>query len=382
MKVQHNRQAFKGLFTLLTVLLLTTCAEPTIADVRLERANNILDSLINNSSLPAISVGLTSKGKVFELHHGQLLNGKSPSSSTLFEIASLTKTFTGTLLAHAIVDEKAKIDQDIRLHLTDSFPNLAYEGSPITFRHLVTHQSGLPRFFPDTPGLFDNPDWDNLPDKIIDLQVGFLRKDFFNSLKQVELDTLPGTQFIYSNAGANLLGYLLENIYEQPFEELLQEKILDPLEMKSTTIHLQALDFEQLAHGQNTGGKRMPFRPEKGMMAEGGLFSSTSDMVKYMQYHLNSSQAVIQTAQQELWEGQFGDYEAGLFWQIFKDGDKPDQVYQNGGAFGTSSWMTLIPELQLGIFLVTNTAGEGVHQQLNQVADEILAIFQEEELGE
>ncbi len=365
---------------LLSLLLFLFACSPNDAPTnpKLEKIDKIVDSLFSAQDWPALSIGIINAGQIHDLHRGQLLNGQAPKSSTLYEVASLTKTFTGTLLAHAIVDAKAEIDQDIRQHLPDSFPNLAYEGMPITFRHLATHQSGLPRFFPDTPGLFDEPDWDNLPARINALQEGFTKADFFQSLSLVQLDTVPGSNFIYSNAGPNLLGYLLENMYEKTYEDLLQTKILAPLGMTGTQLHITAVDTSQLAFGKNMNGKRMPVRAEKGMMAEGGLFTSTADMIKYMQFHLDTTSAVALAARQELWNGQFGDFEAGLFWQIFKDGNNPDRIFQNGGAYGTSSWVTLIPELQLGVFLVTNYAGEGVHQQLNQMADQILAVLQDQ----
>lgn len=193
------------------------------------------------------------------------------------------------------------------------------------------------------------------------------------------MDTVPGANFGYSNAGPNLLGYLLENMYQKPYEDILKEKILTPLKMSETELHIEAVDTSQFAYGINMNGNRMPIRAEKGMMAEGGLLTTSGDMIKYMQFHLDTTSAVALATRQELWNGQYGDFEAGLFWQIFKDGDRPDRIFQNGGAYGSSSWITLIPELQLGVFLVTNFAGEGVHQQLNQLADGILNIYQASE---
>lgn len=368
---------FLWLLALLSILFACTPSEAP-ADPKLERIEKIVDSLFSGQDWPALSIGIIDAKQIHDLHRGQLLNGTVPSSATLYEVASLTKTFTGTLLAHALVEGKAEIDQDIRQHLADSFPNLAYEGIPITFRHLATHQSGLPRLFPETPDLFDQPDWDKLPLRINALQEGFSKADFFQSLSAVQLDTVPGSNFIYSNAGPNLLGYLLENMYEKTYEDLLQTKILAPLGMTETQLHITAVDTSQLAFGKNMNGNRMPVRAEKGMMAEGGLFTSTADLIKYMQFHLDTTSAVALAARQELWNGQFGDFEAGLFWQIFKDGDNPDRIFQNGGAYGTSSWVSLIPELQLGVFLVTNYAGEGVHQQLNQMADQILSALQDQ----
>ncbi len=372
--IQTHSKCFLPIALLLILSACETNSEPT--DPRLVQVQQIVDSLFSAQNWPALSIGIIIRDQTQEIHKGQLLNGQSPNGSTLYEMASLTKTFTGTLLAHALAEGKTTIDQDIRLQLADSFPNLAFQGKPITYRHLATHQSGLPHLFPESPNLFDNPDWDKLPFRINTLQEGFSKADFFESLSSFQLDTVPGTLFVYSNAGPNLLGYLLENMYENSYRELLKAKILDPLGMSQTELQVTAIDTTKLAYGQNMNGTRMPIRAEKDMMAEGGILASTRDMIKYLQFHLDTTSTVALTARQELWNGKFGDFEAGLFWQIFKDGDNPDRVFQNGGAYGTSSWVTLIPELQLGVFLVTNVAGEGVHQLLNQLADEILNTYQ------
>ncbi|MEM6697825.1 MAG: serine hydrolase domain-containing protein [Bacteroidota bacterium] len=333
-----------------------------------------IDTLLAQDDIEALTIGIVKQDIVYKIHRGKLLTGETPNDQTLYEIASLTKTFTGTLLAKAIVDGKVELEEDIRLYLPEKYPNLAYEGHPITFKHLVTHQSGLPLIFPEKEGLLKEPiDWDKLPFEFNELQENFSKEQFFKSLRQFRLDTIPGIQFTYSNAGANLLGYLLENIYEESFDLLLEQYIFQPLEMTQSSIRLSEVNSNRLAKGLNMNKIEMPYRVEKAMNAEGGIISNVEDMIKYMQYHLNTSDATVATSHQELWEGQYGDYEAGLFWQIFKDGDQPDRIYQNGGAFGTSSWMTLIPELETAIFLVTNSSGQNVHQKLSEAADGILS---------
>ena len=143
---------------------------------------NKLDSLLLNTEFDAVSIGIIDGKQRYIAHKGQLLNAESPTDETLYEIASITKTFTGTLLAHAIHDNKVQLDEDIRKYLNGSFPNLAYNNQPITFHHLVTHQSGLPNMFPDVKGLFDNPDWDKLPFRINELQKDYSKEDFFEAL--------------------------------------------------------------------------------------------------------------------------------------------------------------------------------------------------------
>ena len=85
-------------------------------------------------------------------------------------------------------------------------------------------------------------------------------------------------------------------------------------------------------------------------------------------------------AHQHLWNGKYGDFETGFFWQINKNGVQPDIIFQNGGAFGTSSWVSFIPEQKLGVFIVTNIAGPDIHQKLSEATNKILDILKEKEL--
>jgi len=334
--------------------------------------SNECDSLLSNKQINSISVGVIKNGKIYKFHGGKLISGIKPNENTLYEIASITKTFTGTLLAKAIHDKKVGVDDDIRKYLPKNFPNLEFDEKPITFRHLLTHTSGLPRMFPDEPDLFNNPDWDKLPFKINKLQSGFSKSQFFDELHKVKLDTIPGFKFGYSNAGANLIGYCLESIYGTSYGDLLNQYIFEPLKMEDTKVDISKKDKEFMAIGLNPNSLEMPMRAEKRMKAEGGIISTLNDMIKYMKFQLEKENPIIQISHQELLNGRYGDFENGFFWQIFKNGDKPTKIFQNGGAYGTSCWMTIIPESEVGVFIITNVSGPEIHQKLSITADRII----------
>lgn len=334
--------------------------------------NNKCDSLLTNGEIKSLSIAVIKNGKIYKVHKGKLTNEESPNGQTLYEIASLTKTFTGTLLAQAILDEKVRLDDDVRKYLPESYPNLEFNGQPITFRNLVTHTSGLPNMFPNQPEIFENPNWNELPFIINELQAGFTKNQFLEELHKVKLDTVSGHKFSYSNAGANLLGFCLERIYQKSYEDLIKNYILEPLKMNNTYIGISKENDQFLARGLNTNGIEMPPRARKELQAEGGIISNLDDMLKYMQFELETDNPLVQTSHQELLKGKYGDFENGLFWQIFKNGDKPTKIFQNGGAFGTSSWLTLIPETKTGVFVITNVSGPEVHQKLSELADKII----------
>jgi len=353
----------------LTISGIVSCQKP---DSTSSFISNECDSLLINNEIKSLSVAVIKNGKIYKFHKGELTNGERPNNRTLYEIASLTKTFTGTILAKAILDKKVGLDDDIRKYLPKSYPNLEFNGQPITYRNLVTHTSGIPNMFPNKPKIFENPNWDELPFKINELQAGFTKKQFLEELHKVKLDTISGLKFGYSNAGANLLGYSLERIYEKSYEDLIKNFILEPLKMNNTYIGISKENRQLLAKGINANGIEMPSRVEKELQAEGGIISTLDDMLKYMQFELETNNPLVQTSHQELLNGKYGDFENGLFWQIFKNGDKPTKIFQNGGAFGTSSWLTVIPETKTGVFIITNVSGPEVHQKLSVLADKII----------
>ena len=332
------------------------------------------DSLLTYPEISAVSAGIYVNGKIYKLHKGELTKGKgnTPNDQTLYEIASLTKTFTGTLLAQAIADGKVMLDDDVRRYLPGDFPNLEYKKHPVTFRHLVTHRSRLPNIFPDKSEIFENPDFDKLPFIINKLTNGLTKKAYFEALAKVKIDTLPGTKFGYSNAGANLLGYCMENIYGMDYYKLLKHYILKPLGMKNTKIKLSAKDKKRVAIGVNAKGLTMPLLANKDMVADGGLKSTLDDMMAYIIYHLNAKHPVIKTSHQRvlhLWK----NFDNGFFWQMFLDKKgTPKQIFQNGGAFGTASWLTMEPKTNTGVFIVTNQSGPKTHHRLDKVINKIL----------
>lgn len=342
----------------------------TIPEIILEKGA----SLLEKGDLNGLSIGVYQAGKVYKLHLGNLKKEmlSSPTDETVYEIASLTKTFAGTLLAKAIVDGRVGINDDIRAYLSGDYPNLSYSGQAITFAHLVTHNSRLPFLFPHTPNLFEEQDQLKITKRINQLTEGLTKKKFFEELANYELDTLPGSGFAYSNVGANLLGYCLESIYQKEFEVLLAAFITKPLGMNQTSIHLTAQTANLLAKGYTNTGVPMPLFAEKEMSADGGLKSTLPDMLKYMAFHLDEREPIVKMAHSELLDGKFGGFENGVFWQMFKSEDGERKIFQNGGAPGTSSWMTFIPERKTGIFIVTNTSGPDVHQRLSETVDKIL----------
>ena len=348
---------------------------------RIKTQPGLVDRLVNQSAKKfmsdphsvGLSVGVVKDGLSWTYNFGEVEKGSKlpPDRHTIYELASITKTFTGVLLAQAVVEGKAKLDDDIRKYLDESYPNLEFEGKPIKLFHLINHTSRLPFVMPDRPELFRDPDPYELPKILTEIESHYTRADFYKDLHDVKIDKEPGTEFKYSNAAAQLLGYILEKIYGTSFEQLVLKKIARPLGMTETKITLTASETKRLAKGHyDNGSFALPGTPQA--QAAGALRSSVSDMLKYLKYHLNERDETIKLSHGVT----FGDlkyYASGLNWQMNKTSAGHRRIWQSGGSFGFSSYCVVFPELRLGIVLLSNESDQNSQRRLTDLADEILA---------
>ena len=107
--------------------------------------NDFGQKFVHTPGHNSLSIGVIKNGITYSYHFAPE-NTARPTNKTIYEIASITKSFTGILLSHAILENKISLDDDVRKYLPDGFSNLNYKGVPIKIRHLVTHTSGLPKF--------------------------------------------------------------------------------------------------------------------------------------------------------------------------------------------------------------------------------------------
>ncbi|MEH0152995.1 serine hydrolase domain-containing protein [Limibacter armeniacum] len=143
-----------------------------------------------------------------------------------FDICSLDKSFTATLVLMAVEEGKLSLDD----HLTDLLKPLNYSGAfdpNITIHQMLTHTSGLAHYEHMAPNL--QLDWFR-PFK----RKHFNNPEYIDFISTVPTVNSPGKQFYYSSFAYHLLAIILEDIYQQPYAELLNEKICQPLELRQT----------------------------------------------------------------------------------------------------------------------------------------------------
>ena len=334
-------------------------AADAVADAIAAAVSSAAAGFMADPRAVGLSVGVIRAGTASTHHYGR----PRPDDRTLYPIASLTKTFTGTLLAQAHVDGKLALDDDIRRHLDGDYPNLAFEGQPIRIHHLVNHVSGLPRLLPDMP---DGPSDIPYPQRLRAHVAASTRAGFYAGLHRVQLAAPPGTRFSYSNAAAQLAGDILERIYGAPFDTLVRTRIAAPLGMLDTCITLTARQRARLAVGYE-GGAPQPDFPDQ-MQAAGALKSTLADMLAYARWHLAEQDPAVRLAHQPA--DRAGDYTAGLNWQIQRPGGRR-LLFQDGTLPGYASLLVLYPDNGMAIVVLSNEIDAGTVGRLRTLVNGI-----------
>jgi len=318
------------------------------------------------------SIGIVIEGKKYTFNMGEKTKGKHdlPGANTVYCIGSITKTFTGTLLAFAVLDHKIKLDDDIRKYLDGDYSNLEYKGHYITVAQLLNHRSGLPYMIPYSP-LYGSASNEQLVHHLDSLYRNYTKADFFSDLRKVQLDFVPGEQFRYSNTGAQLCGYIIEKLYRKTYDQLLAEQLTKRLGMHSTGIVISATKKNLMPSGYNDKGVVMPIIPNQ-LEGAGALKASVADMLNYAQWHLDGSNAAAKLSHEPTWQN--GNYWAGLNWQVIKNGNTR-LIWQSGNVAGFTSYCVLYPESKMAIVVLTNeedrTAPGRIEKMINQVAHAI-----------
>jgi CubicO group peptidase (beta-lactamase class C family) len=318
-----------------------------------------------NPQAAAIAIGVVYGPVRIQSRAGTLELGKArpPRPDTLYPLASITKTFTGTLLAQAMIEKRLSLTDDIRKYLDGAYPNLEFGGLPILVSDLLDHRSGLPFILPDRPELAPDFKGDARPYtvRVNAAMQGYGRDQFLHDLHAVKLTAKPGSHYQYSNAGAQLAAYILEKLYGLPYEQLLRAKILTPLRMNATTIFLSPTDQKRLAPGWDDKGQ-LAILPV-GEEAAGGLKSTTDDMLNYIQWQIDETDPAVRLSHERVWTAKgpvFGDrgtFGVGLNWQIAELSGRR-VIFQDGMIEGYSALVVIEPEAKLGIVLTANQLDE------------------------
>ena len=309
--------------------------------------DNIVKPFIHNSANAGISLGIIQNNETTFYHYGETKKeiGNLPKNNTIYEIGSISKTFTGYLLAQAITSKKVNLDDDIRKYMVAKYPNLEFESNPILIKHLVNHTSTLPRL---PENLDQQPNFDSE-----NPYANYSKEMISMNLQNFQMKTQPGIKQEYSNFGMALLGTILENVYRKTYGALLKNYISLPFKMKNTFENIPKNQKINFATGYNTSGLETKRWDLVNFVGAGGIKSTIEDMTLYLQENILEINPNIILGHEVTFETekQF----SGLAWVINKTKDNNTFIWHNGGTGGFTSFCGFIKEKKCGVVILNNS---------------------------
>lgn len=277
------------------------------------------------------------------------LNARPLGAKSVFEIGSITKAFTGTLLADMVARGEVSLSDPVSEHLPDRVTVPSRNGRQITLLDLSTHRSALPRMpsnmFPDGSQAY--------PEYTID--------DLYAFLSEHELRRDIGSEYEYSNIAVALLGHVLARVGGGSYEEMLRERVLDPLGMSMTSTRVEGELRDWMTQGHDERGVPAPFRNWPNLPGMGALRSNAEDLLTFLAANVGPRESQLERAMRDaqgVRESVNPQADIGLNWLIRKVGD--DRIVTHGGA--TAGFRTFIgfdPDKRVGAVVLSNS-GHGV----------------------
>jgi len=296
----------------------------------------IVVGIVSEKGRHIFSYGKVGKGRILEV-----------DGDTLFELGSVTKTFTATLLADMVVRGELSLDDPIDKFLPGFVNVPSRNGKKIKLIDLATHTSGLP----STPG--NSKSQDNIPG-----YEGYTEQQLYDFLSHYTLTRDIGSKFEYSNMGMGLLGHILSLKTGRSYDELVLERICIPLKMDSTRRELSAELQKRQAEGyyldgQKSKGWRMP----PVFAGAGGLRSTANDMLKFLAANMGLIKSPILSAFRKTHEGiRSGGkrLKVGLAWRVFQN-ENFKIILHTGGHEANSSFVCFDPQKKVGVVVLSNS---------------------------
>jgi serine-type D-Ala-D-Ala carboxypeptidase/endopeptidase len=283
------------------------------------------------------------------------LSGKNDARSldadTIFEIGSITKVFTSLLLADAVQRREVALSDTIAQYLPPQVRVPEQEGRSITLLTLSTHTSGLPR------------EPLNLPGPPGPAYAAYSEDMLYQFLSGYQSPRTIGSDYLYSNLGAGLLGYVLTRRFGVDYETLVRSRITEPLGMRDTRVSVPAEIHARAATGHNRQLEPVASLQYSAVyLGAGSLHSTVNDMLTFLEAALGYRSSPLSGAFAAMAatriETNNPGLKAGLGWAIQTE-HGTEILWRNGGTPGFASWIGYEPRSRVGVIVLMNTFAEG-----------------------
>jgi CubicO group peptidase (beta-lactamase class C family) len=332
--------------------------DPAMPPVNIAGLQAVLDAdlavaLKSGELAPSTGAGVT----IGVVQHGErrIFSYGTAKPDSIFEIGSISKTFTGLILAQMVQQGKVKLDEPVR-ELLPPGTVAKPDGAEITLLDLATQHSGLPRM----PGNFDPADRDNP-------YAGYRPANLYAFLKKQGVAKPARTEFLYSNLGFGLLGQALSDRAGMAYPLLLKEEVTTPLGLNDTVVTLSAEQHSRFISGHDSGHKPARAWDMDALAGAGAIRSTAGDMLTYLEAQLHPGKpqaagpegatlAAALNATHELRAESIPGMQIGLAWLYVKDSGT---YWHNGATGGYSAYAFFNPkEDYAAIVLLNTTIGE------------------------
>jgi CubicO group peptidase (beta-lactamase class C family) len=350
-----------------------------------DSVDRLVERTLKTFDVPGIAVAIVKDDKiVYEKGYGvrSLNSGKKVDENTLFGIASNSKAFTTAAIGILVDEGKLKLDDKVTDYIPEFKMYEPYVTAEFTIRDLLTHRSGLGL------GAGDLMDW---PDS-----TNFTIEDVIHNLRYFKPVSSFRSKYDYDNQMYKVAGELIKRVSGMSWEDFVQTRILDPLHMDYTAPSYQRLkDYSDVADAHDPVDGKVVVIPRfltTTANSAAGIYSSVADLSKWVIVQMNNGkygdgkQLFSEAIHREMWSPQtivpigantpynthFAAY--GLGW-FLSDVKGYKEVNHTGGIDGMVTKVTMLPELNLAIIVLTNQqSGAAFSAITNQIKDSYLGI--------
>lgn len=357
----------KVFFTLIC-LLLTLSGQAQIQK-KLETISSEIEKTLTAENIPAISVGIIYQDKKYFINKGRVNRKQTQGvdEHSIYQIASLGKTFIGVIINHLLIDDKIQITQAITDFIDPVFSEARTKKlKTITIEALLHHTSGLPQ---DARAGYSRKDGEPY-------QYDYTEEDLYTDLKNLPIKSKKKYQ--YSNIGYALLAYIAEKATQKTYNDLLHQYVIDPFALSHTTFTLSENQKSLLVTPYRKDKRMLETEPwEMGKLAPpSALYSTTADLCKILEVHIKAYQEYVENKKQSGW----------ILTQNTLPLTKHSQpsygygfVSWGGGTYGHSGDMdgyavdySITPEKKMGLVLLTSSGEHWIGPLIRKI-NKILA---------
>ncbi|MHC5352975.1 serine hydrolase domain-containing protein [Myroides sp. LJL115] len=320
------------------------------------KVDNLAKNTLEKGNINSLAIAIYSDGFFYQQYYGVVdFNSETlPDENNLYEIASISKVFLGSLTAKAVLEGKITLADDIATYLGPDYTHLVFQGKPVTIENLVTHTMGMDSKAPKKLAqVYQEVSQGYYQDEAFD----YTMEDFLQEIKDIKLDKLPGEVYEYNSVGPELMAYILEKIYNKPYRELLEE-FLRELDLNQTFLLDENYKDKPIAKSFDSSGNIASLLRNPLLGGSYGMISTLEDLTKFMVFQLEASPLWIKESSRLLFVDLEQGDDKGYFWDVGYGKTEGAYYGKTGTSNGVQSGILICPDSHYGMIIIMNNTSE------------------------